>query len=470
MSGLFLSYSRADRALAAQIVRAMRAVGVAVWWDEDMSAVYWQQELASKIHELSGVLVIWTEASIRSVNVQDEARLARREDKLLNVMVGVSAPPFPFDGINGFHLDDWTGREPHRGWSRVVAAVEELVVQKGGAKPGEITVAQAMREEQLREHQKAVGAAQANLQRLQSREAETGEAKRQADITVEKAQDQLQRVAEMRAGPAVLRAAQAEFDAAFEAREVAAATLQKLRRELERASADLASAMEALEAVAASSEPPTKVPAAAPRSRPRHETPVPEPDPPARAPRKPRAAASSARPAPPPSPAAQDDNLVMAAAPAPPPPAFSLAAPPSLSIARRPLIAAGIGAGLLLAVGAVFLMIRPPTASASHAAAAPAPPPTGLDPQTASAAAALAGNWTIQGMDCNDPVTLSVSGDQLSLTLSGKTSVAAILPGATGGTVRTQGAEGESTYSLRGATLSVAEAGGAPTRMTRCGA
>src|SRR5580700_5669503 len=100
MSGLFLSYSRVDRALADEMIRALRAVGVAVWWDEDMRGVDWQHELEQRITELAGVMVVWTPQSADSNPVRDEARLALETEKLINVLVGVPKPPFPYDRIN----------------------------------------------------------------------------------------------------------------------------------------------------------------------------------------------------------------------------------------------------------------------------------------------------------------------------------------------------------------------------------
>src|SRR4029077_17741801 len=75
MSGVFLSYSRTDRVLAEQVVRALRSIGVDVWWDQDMPGVDWQQELERQVTELSALVVIWTPASINSEYVRDEARL-----------------------------------------------------------------------------------------------------------------------------------------------------------------------------------------------------------------------------------------------------------------------------------------------------------------------------------------------------------------------------------------------------------
>ena len=71
MSGVFLSYSRTDRVLAEQVVRALRSIGVDVWWDQDMPGVDWQHELERQVTELSALVVIWTPASINSEYVRD---------------------------------------------------------------------------------------------------------------------------------------------------------------------------------------------------------------------------------------------------------------------------------------------------------------------------------------------------------------------------------------------------------------
>ena len=244
MAGVFLSYSRADRGLADQIVRSLRAVGVEAWWDEDMRGVDWQLELGARINELAAVVVIWTEHSAESVNVRDEARLALGKDKLINVMAGVRSPPFPYDRINGLPLDGWTGRDPHRGWLRVVETVEELVVEHGGAKPGEITVAQAMREQAIQGRQKEVSAAQKALQAAQARVDQSDADVRHAEEGAVQAQDQLQHVAQLKISPAVLKAAQSDFDNALEAKTRAEAARQAARAGFEQAATDLALAMD----------------------------------------------------------------------------------------------------------------------------------------------------------------------------------------------------------------------------------
>lgn len=101
MSGVFISYAHADRALAWRITRWLRSLNVHVWWDQDMTSVDWHYELVDRITDLAAVLVIWSPNSWRSKPVRDEARLADDQEKLVNLIIGVKQPLHPFDRIIG---------------------------------------------------------------------------------------------------------------------------------------------------------------------------------------------------------------------------------------------------------------------------------------------------------------------------------------------------------------------------------
>jgi hypothetical protein len=73
MAGVFLSYSRANRPLALQVLNGLRAIGVEVGWDEDMPGVDWQEELARQINSLATVVVLSRPESFASKNLRDAA-------------------------------------------------------------------------------------------------------------------------------------------------------------------------------------------------------------------------------------------------------------------------------------------------------------------------------------------------------------------------------------------------------------
>jgi hypothetical protein len=224
MSGVFLSYSRNDEAIGRQVIRGLRSLGIDCWWDEDLPGVPWQEELERQINSLSALVVIWSQASRNSKFVRAEAALALSSDKLVNVLVGVPQPPFPFNGINGLPLDGWTGREPHSGWTRLIKTIEDRLVQAGGAEPGALMAALARHEHDVRTTQKALSEAEEAFADAKAADGDTDQALQDARATLTAAEDQLGRVSEMRASPNVIRGAQADFDEARAAlREVEAA-------------------------------------------------------------------------------------------------------------------------------------------------------------------------------------------------------------------------------------------------------
>jgi uncharacterized membrane protein YhaH (DUF805 family) len=245
MAGVFLSYSRADRALAERIVGHLRGLGVEVWWDEDMRGVDWQDELERRIEALDAVLVLWTENSIASKNVRDEARLGLDREKLVNALVGQAKPPFPYDRVNGMPLDAWTGREPHSGWTRLVETIEAKIVA-GGGRAGEITGRLFQREARRREAARALDEAREAFQTTQHAAGEAEEAAKAASAAFDQADRQFQGVVGINASLTVRRTAQAELDAALAATTAADEAWMAARGLFSEASRQLAEAERAL--------------------------------------------------------------------------------------------------------------------------------------------------------------------------------------------------------------------------------
>ena len=65
MAGIFVSYSRADRDIAAKIVAALEAEGWTVWWDTRLIAgEQWDEVIEREINAASCVLVVWSPLSV----------------------------------------------------------------------------------------------------------------------------------------------------------------------------------------------------------------------------------------------------------------------------------------------------------------------------------------------------------------------------------------------------------------------
>jgi hypothetical protein len=72
------------------------------------------------------VVVLWTETSIRSDWVKDEAGAARNKGLLLQVLAGEVVPPMGFRQLQAAQLRGWTG-EPHPERDKLVRAVRLIV-------------------------------------------------------------------------------------------------------------------------------------------------------------------------------------------------------------------------------------------------------------------------------------------------------------------------------------------------------
>jgi len=465
MSGVFLSYSRADRAQAERVLKGLRGLGVDVWWDEDMPGVDWQEELARQINDLAAVVVLWTPLSADSKNVRDEARLGQHTDKLVNALAGVGAPPFPFDRINGLPLDGWTGREPHGGWTRLVATVEEHLVQAGAAKPGELKAALARREADIRRLQQALAEAEEAFQAAKAEEASAGEAAAEAQTQLAAADDQMRRVAEIARGPTLLRAAQADLDGAVAAKDAAEAARKAAAADLATASRTFSRARTELERMF--DEPPLTPPAPAPVH------PAARPPMEAR-----RSAAAAAAPTP-------------AATPMTPQQDTPAGAPPKAAAASNgPLLVGGLAvvavAAILVAIVAVSSARRAPDADSQIASVATNAAITMATNAIAAATAApqdpdetsLAGKWSGEGTTCVAPLEIALGGDTdddavptagqpISLTMMSETT-SGVVAAVGGGVVKATWPDGVWSYVVKGDTLTMTPPKGRAFVYKRC--
>ncbi|HEY1560766.1 MAG TPA: TIR domain-containing protein [Caulobacteraceae bacterium] len=458
MSGVFLSYSRGDRDLANAIIRGLRAVGVTVWWDEDMHSIDWNKELERQIVELATVVVLWTPNSANSDNVKDEARLGLEHSKLINVIVGLPKPPYPFDRVNGLPLEGWHEHEPTKAWNRLVQSVEEKVVAAGGAAKGEFTAALARREENLKQRRETLARAQEALEEAQAREGETTEAAQIAQTAFTRAEEQHVRVMEMRPSHLIMSAAAQEFEAARAAKEDSDRALRAAKAEVKGATREVALAKAALESPEAEASHRRH---AAPPSAKTAESVASAPAASAATGAGVKAAAKAAPPTPPaPSP------MAAPAAPAPTPPAGSRSR--NLMFGASAVVMAGIaGAGLMM------LNQRhatPPPAAAP--AAASTKTSASAEPKAAAvtAAAGLAGNWAPPGLGCGSPIVIAIKDGAVAMSVAGTTSTAAIQASPAPGEIdATADDGGKYVYKLgHDNSLSMTGPGDQSMKLTKC--
>ena len=128
MPDVFISYARADQALARRVAKALQAAGLDVWWDADLPAHRAYSEVIERnLEAAKAVVVLWSKTAAKSQWVRAEADFARNAGTLVQAQVDGTLPPMPFNQIQCADLNGWKGGASHPGWAKLKHSVEALV-------------------------------------------------------------------------------------------------------------------------------------------------------------------------------------------------------------------------------------------------------------------------------------------------------------------------------------------------------
>ncbi len=127
MASVFLSYAREDAPKAKSLAGLLERAGHDVWWDRHIRS---GSEFAGAIEEAlkraDAVLVLWSENSVRSSWVRDEAAEGRDSGRLIAAVLDDSRPPMGFRQFQSTDLSGWTGRGMPKQVGELTGAIEEI--------------------------------------------------------------------------------------------------------------------------------------------------------------------------------------------------------------------------------------------------------------------------------------------------------------------------------------------------------
>ena len=110
MADVFISYSKAARALTEEVAAELEHRGITHWWDTELdSGDLFRHELRQQIAAAKAVIVIWSQPATTSKWVWAEASLADRTGKLVPLRahdVLADDLPLPFSEAHTTELDD----------------------------------------------------------------------------------------------------------------------------------------------------------------------------------------------------------------------------------------------------------------------------------------------------------------------------------------------------------------------------
>jgi TolB-like protein/tetratricopeptide (TPR) repeat protein len=124
---LFLSYSRADRAVAEKLGTALKNAGFEVWWDAliEGGAVF-TQSIETALNAADVVIVLWSASSVQSDWVRDEAGRGRDRKRLVPVSLDGTDPPLGFQQYHAIDLGAWRGQGDDAEFVRLMQSIASV--------------------------------------------------------------------------------------------------------------------------------------------------------------------------------------------------------------------------------------------------------------------------------------------------------------------------------------------------------
>lgn len=109
---IFISYSREDSECAEALVTLLQKKGLRIWWDRLIqSEDYFRKSIPEALNRARCVLVLWSEHSIESEWVQEEANSAQKAKKLLELQLTENHKPGFGYGRDPIFFHKWNRNE-----------------------------------------------------------------------------------------------------------------------------------------------------------------------------------------------------------------------------------------------------------------------------------------------------------------------------------------------------------------------
>ncbi|HEX5098957.1 MAG TPA: toll/interleukin-1 receptor domain-containing protein [Polyangiaceae bacterium] len=112
MFEIFISYAREDAARIEPLALCLERRGWSVFWDRKIQAgQQWHDLISSALDGAQRVIVAWSEHSLRSDFVRDEAASAQERKVLVPILLDKVTPPLGFRQIQTADFSEWNGEE-----------------------------------------------------------------------------------------------------------------------------------------------------------------------------------------------------------------------------------------------------------------------------------------------------------------------------------------------------------------------
>lgn len=107
---IFVSYAKVDFERVRPIVTKLRAHGWRVWWDDRLEpGDMFHDEILAAIESSRGMLVIWSEQSVKKKWVLEEATAGEGREAFITIRIDDCTPPLGFRSYHAYLVSDGEG-------------------------------------------------------------------------------------------------------------------------------------------------------------------------------------------------------------------------------------------------------------------------------------------------------------------------------------------------------------------------
>ncbi|MFZ1990073.1 MAG: TIR domain-containing protein [Alphaproteobacteria bacterium] len=131
MTDVFISYSREDRPRVQVIAQALERAGLKVWWDPHIkTGSGFREEITASLGKAEAVIVVWSQYSVSSRFVCDEADEGAARGILFPALVDLVDIPLGFRQIQTADLTHWRGRPDDKALLEFVSLIADYTKQR----------------------------------------------------------------------------------------------------------------------------------------------------------------------------------------------------------------------------------------------------------------------------------------------------------------------------------------------------
>ena len=131
ITNIFVSYSRGDQKRALTVINGLEQAGFRVWWDGLLEGGQtFLKTTEDALETANAVVVLWSNASVDSHWVRDEATHGRDRGRLVPLSIDGSQPPLGFRQFQVIDLTKWRGNAVSADFQAVIRAVAAIVGQQ----------------------------------------------------------------------------------------------------------------------------------------------------------------------------------------------------------------------------------------------------------------------------------------------------------------------------------------------------